>query len=51
MDYYTELAGKNIATSILAGEGFVAIFTGPSEIWIQTRKPIVTPNTNQNKNS
>lgn len=46
MDYYTELAGKNIATSIFGGEGFVANFTGPGEIWIQTRKPIVIPTTN-----
>ena len=32
----SELAG-GIANSILSGEGVVAKFTGPGEIWIQTR--------------
>lgn len=32
----TELAG-GIANSILSGEGLVAKFVGPGEIWIQTR--------------
>lgn len=43
MDYSTELAGKGIANSLLSGEGFVAKFTGPGELWIQTRKPIIIP--------
>lgn len=43
MDFSTELAGKGLASSFFSGEGFVAKFTGPGVIWIQTRKPIVIP--------
>lgn len=43
MEYSTELAAKGLASSFFSGEGFVARFKGPGEIWIQTRKPIVMP--------
>ena len=41
MEFSTELAGGGLASSFLSGEGFVARFRGPGQIWIQTRKPIV----------
>lgn len=41
MQYSTELAAKGLASSFFSGEGLVARFRGPGEIWIQTRKPIV----------
>ncbi|MGL5347534.1 MAG: AIM24 family protein, partial [Peptostreptococcaceae bacterium] len=41
MEFTTELAGGGLASSFFSGEGFVAKFTGPGEIWIQTRKPII----------
>lgn len=41
MEYSTELAAKGLASSFFSGEGFLARFKGPGEIWIQTRKPIV----------
>ncbi|MEG2193636.1 MAG: TIGR00266 family protein [Terrisporobacter sp.] len=43
MDFSTELAGGGIGKSLFSGEGFVARFRGPGQIWIQTRKPIVIP--------
>lgn len=45
MEYKTELAGGKIGKSILSGEGFVSRFYGPGEIWIQTRKPIMSVTT------
>lgn len=45
MEFSTELAGGGMASSFFSGEGFVAKFCGPGEIWIQTRKPIIV-NTN-----
>lgn len=42
MKYSTKLAGGGIAKSVFSGEGFVASFIGPGDIWLQTRKPIVT---------
>ena len=47
MDFSTELAGRGLASSFFSGEGFVAKFTGPGTIWIQTRKPIVVTTTGQ----
>ncbi len=41
MEYSTELANGDMISSFFSGEGFVAKFKGPGEIWIQTRKPIV----------
>lgn len=41
MTYSTELAGGSLGKSMLSGEGLVAKFVGPGEIWMQTRKPIV----------
>lgn len=41
MKYNTELANGDMLSSFFSGEGFVAKFVGPGEIWIQTRKPIV----------
>ncbi|RDY27263.1 TIGR00266 family protein [Romboutsia weinsteinii] len=46
MEYSSELAGGNLANSFLSGEGFVAKFVGPGEIWIQTRKPVVAASGN-----
>lgn len=43
MEFSTELAGGGLASSLFSGEGFVAKFTGPGVIWIQTRKPIIIP--------
>jgi uncharacterized protein (TIGR00266 family) len=39
MEYSTELANGDVLSSFFSGEGFVAKFVGPGEIWIQTRKP------------
>lgn len=41
MKFSTKLAGGGIAKSVFSGEGFVASFVGPGDIWIQTRKPLV----------
>ena len=46
MRFTTELAGGGLASSFLSGEGFVAKFCGPGELWIQTRKPIVLSSNN-----
>lgn len=39
MDYSTRLAGDGIIKSVFSGEGFVAKFVGPGDIWLQSRKP------------
>ena len=41
MKFSTKLAGGGIAKSVFSGEGFVASFVGPGDIWIQTRKPLI----------
>lgn len=41
MKFSTKLAGGGIAKSIFSGEGFVANFVGPGDIWIQSRKPLL----------
>lgn len=45
MEFSTELAGGGVASSFLSGEGFVAKFCGPGEIWLQTRKPYIQATT------
>lgn len=40
MNFTSELSGS-IIQSIFGGEGFVSKFTGPGDIYIQTRKPIL----------
>ena len=44
MKFSTKLAGGGVAKSIFSGEGFVACFVGPGDIWMQTRKPIINAN-------
>ena len=46
MQFSTKLAGGGIAKSVFSGEGFVANFVGPGDIWIQSRKPIILPSAN-----
>lgn len=41
MKFSTKLAGGGIAKSVFSGEGFVANFVGPGDIWIQSRKPLL----------
>lgn len=38
MEYKSEIAGKLLIKSFLAGEGFVTRFKGPGTIYMQTRK-------------
>ena len=42
LKYSTKLAGGGIIKSMFSGEGFVASFVGPGDLWIQSRKPITT---------
>lgn len=51
MEFSTKLAGGGIAKSIFSGEGFVANFVGPGDIWIQSRKPLVLETTNSKGNT
>lgn len=50
MKFSTKLAGGGIAKSIFSGEGFVASFVGPGDLWIQTRKPLIMDTTVNNTN-
>lgn len=51
MEFSTKLAGGGIAKSIFSGEGFVANFVGPGDIWIQSRKPLILETTNSKGNT
>ena len=50
MKFSTKLAGGGIAKSVFSGEGFVASFVGPGDLWIQTRKPLMIETTVNNTN-
>lgn len=51
MKFSTKLAGGGVMKSVFSGEGFVASFVGPGDLWIQTRKPIYIDTTSNNTNS